>query len=29
MGEAAFENSKQHDNEVLSTQGAGKFSKAC
>ena len=29
MGEAALENSKQHDNEVLSTQGAGWFSKAC
>ena len=24
-----MENSEQHDNQVLSTQGAGQFSKAC
>ena len=29
MGETALENSKQHDNEVLSTQGAGQSLKAC
>ena len=29
MGESALENSKQHDNEVLSTHGEVKFSKAC